>query len=474
MTAENEYNLSYDDIYQPNYRIEHSSENYQDCRNFYLEVYEKSPVDSSKWRSAPPDRWHLLARIFSDRIETHPVYTSPHAARYLKPKHGRFETVIIERQRFNGLPETIYDAFSEIGIGEGGLIFDSYSDGLGLIKELKTAWTTLSSIPNINTIVIRNKGISEIDGNLVFITKTKLNEIRKAFNRGYRRSRERLNLAKRMYVRNELLSVIDPDKFPRIVEVNDSEQLVEIKLAKANSSNATQSNPAQSTIENVREKIETLASESPKSLLALHSDIERITLKKMIERYEALLKKNLSENHWQQFFENNIFVLTMIFARPVHLLKASFHADPSKIAGSGAQIGDFLYAQGQSLAIVEIKKPSKPLMNKSPYRNDIYSPNSELSGSITQVLSQQNAMRSNWLYHKAYETETLKNSFPDVIKCVVIAGRTPVDEKVRRSFDMFRNACKDVEVITYDELLSKLQMLLDHLTPKEIDNEPPF
>lgn len=41
-----------------------------------------------------------------------------------------------------------------------------------------------------------------------------------------------------------------------------------------------------------------------------------------------------------------------------------------------------------------------------------------------------------------------------------------------RCFEVFRNACKDVEVITFDELLAKLEYLQQHLQP--VPEEVPF
>ncbi|UUZ73239.1 DUF4263 domain-containing protein [Polaromonas sp. P1(28)-8] len=54
----------------------------------------------------------------------------------------------------------------------------------------------------------------------------------------------------------------------------------------------------------------------------------------------------------------------------------------------------------------------------------------------------------------------------DVIKCVVVAGRMPTDSRKLRSFEVFRNACKDVDIVTFDELLAKLEFLDKQLTPK--------
>lgn len=154
----------------------------------------------------------------------------------------------------------------------------------------------------------------------------------------------------------------------------------------------------------------------------------------------------------------------MVFARPVALLHSQFHARGSMVNGAGAHIGDLLFAQGRELAIVEIKKPSTPLMQTRPYRNrDVFGPHLQLSGAITQVLHQQGLMRSNWLSH--LQDPTMRDLQPDTARCVVIAGTKPTEEGRRRSFEIFRNACKDVEVVTFDELLGKLRMLAQHLVP---------
>jgi len=115
----------------------------------------------------------------------------------------------------------------------------------------------------------------------------------------------------------------------------------------------------------VKTSVGLLAQEAPRELYELHAEIERVTLAKMIERYQQMLGEELPESHWQRFFEDNMFILSMVFARPVSLLHTQFHARGSMIHGAGAHIGDLLFAQGRELAIVEIKKPSTPLMQSS-------------------------------------------------------------------------------------------------------------
>lgn len=72
-------------------------------------------------------------------------------------------------------------------------------------------------------------------------------------------------------------------------------------------------------------------------------------------------------------------------------------------------------------------------------------------------------MRVRWQTHR-YDDPLFRDSRADVIRCVVIAGRTPIKDAHRRSFDIFRNACKEVDVVTFDELLGKLRLLQQHLS----------
>jgi len=55
------------------------------------------------------------------------------------------------------------------------------------------------------------------------------------------------------------------------------------------------------------------------------------------------------------------------------------------------------------------------------------------------------------------------------IRCVVILGTTPAETDRKRSFELFRNNLHDVLVITFDELIAKLQHLHHFLSA---DNAP--
>jgi hypothetical protein len=454
------------EVLNPSFELSHGIDHGVQYRDLYLQTYQRGAGDSNVWVAQPREQWHRLARMYPDRILTYPVFTNPHAQRYLNPKHGRLTSVIFHREEDEPLPETADAAVSEIDLALPWKCFSVCTYGLGLSPDLDEVWRSLSGIPAITAIGVTNAAMSTITESIAWITVSDLNRFRRSFERFKRLSRERVQLARRWDVRNNLLATLDPERFPYMAPAAAAAPLLEYVRTRASRANTGERAQRQAAVRAVRQELATLATEAPAEILQLHAEIERVTLSTMIERFASMLEQSQSEARWQQFFENNVLVLSLVFSRPVRLLHTQFHAQTSRLDGTGAQIGDFLFAeQGQALAIVEIKKPSSALLQATPYRNrEVFGPHSELSGAVTQVLYQRSAIRSNWLVHRT--EAALRDSQPDAIKCIVVAGTMPDDEAQKRSFELFRNACKDVEIVTFDELLGKLQLLLQHLTPR--------
>jgi hypothetical protein len=55
---------------------------------------------------------------------------------------------------------------------------------------------------------------------------------------------------------------------------------------------------------------------------------------------------------------------------------------------------------------------------------------------------------------------------------MVVAGNTEkelIDSDKRKSFELFRNGLKDVEIITFDELFIKVKILIDLLEGNNLE-----
>jgi hypothetical protein len=134
-----------------------------------------------------------------------------------------------------------------------------------------------------------------------------------------------------------------------------------------------------------------------------------------------------------------------------------------KFSGSGDKISDFAVkaAASGNLALIEIKVPETPLLETRAYRSDLYAPAREISGAVNQVLDQRYQLQKSITVLK--DTSGIWEVESYAVQGLVIAGRTPTGRAQLKSFELFRNGLKSVMVITFDELLSKLEQLLEVL-----------
>lgn len=456
-----------EDVLRPTFRLEAAIEGTEPVRKLFLQTYRLADDAARIWSATPEEEWPLLATILPDRIVMHPVHVNPHAKRYLTPKNGPFTSVIYDSGFGNNLPDEAEVAASNIE-GRLGLawgLFDPPSNGLGLNKNLDPMWQALARIRNSHTLAISRHPDTYAKEGVVSLGIDEVDKLRRAFNRITKSGRGLIRQTKHRIVHDDVLTRLDPERFRRVVQVNPP--LVEVRREGPRQAAVRERAERRSKVQSVRKQLDQLILEAPHELKMLHAEIERVTLAKMIEAFKTKLASKLSEAHWQVFFEQNKFVLSMAFARPVELTQTQFHAKGSTLTGVGAQIGDFLFKEyGQALAIVEIKTPETVLLQSAAYRGqDVFGPTSDLSGAVTQVLFQQSELRQRWMTHQ-HDNPNLRESGADAIKCVVVAGRMPTDLKKLRSFEVFRNACKDVDIVTFDELLAKLEFVEKQLSPE--------
>lgn len=431
--------------------------------HLYLETFVRSTTDDTKWDGAPSESWPLIASLTPSCIRLYPIHLNPHAQRYLSPQHGVFTSVVYEDNRGQKIPNDARGAISQLKSRLPWGIFKDLSEGFGLKKELTEVVHAISVLTKDAALRIVKAGNSRMGDGEVVVSAADMDSLRRAMNRIDRRKREGVKHAKQVTVFNELLTKLDPARLKRSDGVK-TQPLVTPSPATSRRANTLRRQAGEAAISQVRASLPVLAAANPVMLMSLQNEIERVTLAEMILKYEALLGQEMPEGKWQAFFETYQFVLSLAFARPVRLLHTQFHAQSTAVDGSGAQIGDFLLRQtGRGLAIVEIKRPDTELLRRTPYRNtQVFAPSKELSGAITQTLVQQNALRTHWFAHQAKE-RNLRESGTEYIQCVVIAGKMPIDEHQLTSFEVFRNACKDVEVLTFDELLEKLKYIRNQL-----------
>jgi hypothetical protein len=176
-----------------------------------------------------------------------------------------------------------------------------------------------------------------------------------------------------------------------------------------------------------------------------------------------------SEQFWQLTFNEHPYVLSQVFAVPVIFLEERAYVGGMKVDRRDAKFVDYLFSAESSreAILVEIKTPMTRLLGRE-YRGGVFAPSAEITGAVAQVLSQRAALIEN--FRDVVPEHVILQLFSP--QCVVIAGNAGAelaDRERRRSFELYRSSL-DVQIVTYDELFRKLEILaslfsLERATP---------
>ncbi len=205
--------------------------------------------------------------------------------------------------------------------------------------------------------------------------------------------------------------------------------------------------------------------ESKKVVLETREKIERRFLEDAINSFKKLSQRKLNNNKlekdWEKFLIENPWIISNLFATPVFFFQNQAYAGGKEINNTNGKVTDFLYKNEftDNIAIIELKTHKTDLLSAKPYRGkDVYSLSTELSGSINQVLNQRQNLIQEFIKLRTKD-EWFESYHP---KCLVIVGSIKdLPTGGIKTFDTFRNSLQGVEIVTFDELLKKLEFFND-------------
>lgn len=174
---------------------------------------------------------------------------------------------------------------------------------------------------------------------------------------------------------------------------------------------------------------------------------------------------NTDEKFWQQLFKKHSNILSAVIPSVVHIIEDQPYMGGKAIDNRGATIGDFLYKSGtDNVSIIEIKTPSTELLS-SEYRDNVYCPSKELAGSIVQIRKQKDNILKDY---NSIKVQSMKKgidfSVYDPKSYIIIGNTSDLTPFQLESFELFRNSLKDIEIITFNELIDKLRMFQKYIT----------
>lgn len=384
-------------------------------------------------------------------ISITPIITLPTHPNYLKQKYDQIESIILDVDfGYNSAPYTKEEVVNCLQLLPSGFIKD-LRYGLGLIKDYRFIISAIEEQTDFNQIWIgQEKTGWDFNRDLFNLNASDFDEMRRNCDRITRRARQAAQATKTATIYNLLAYRLGNEQ--RILPTdNDAiSKMLRIKI------NDTDKQAAMSLV--VEDK-STVKQTDPVTLTKLKNDIELVSLERLISSYEKLLTKKTKEDTWQRLFNENPFILSLAFGYPAIKISDQASVGGKRLSGDGEKITDYLIKNGvtNNLALIEIKKPSSVLLNKTAYRGAVYCASTELTGSVTQVLDQCYQLQQNIASIKSNDRIYDIESY--AVHCILIIGTMPNDEDERKSFEIYRRNSKNVQIITFDELLLKLKQL---------------
>lgn len=402
----------------------------------------------------------LMARMSRDALTMFPLDVREDKMTFLEPKYFslRAITVLSSAYRPWGLPDTV-GAFEELlaKLPPGFSRQPIY--GLGFKWEYRLIPEAIEEVVGVTELVIERGTRADLELPYFRLGMDRFESIRRSLDRIKDKARARALVDRGLVAFNETLHVALPDQYPRRFPEFKPGEIYELVQMRARQSNR-EVKDGLAAARVVRDDAKKIAIEEPQKLYELKATIEQVTLGQLIEEFEAKLQQKLQEGHWQKFFKANPFILGLAFPHPVILLQDQAYVGGTTINGRGESIVDFLMAQQFSgnLAVIEIKRPSTPLVELKPYRGDLHAPHRELAGGMAQVLEQKSQLLDNFAAKRS-QSPSLEQAQISAVNCILVVGTMPEEPNHVRSLELFRHAAKDVAVVTFDELLAKLKVL---------------
>lgn len=222
--------------------------------------------------------------------------------------------------------------------------------------------------------------------------------------------------------------------------------------------------------------------ETLKNKVLTKTDLDILTGRKDgLEQFKNFLcsESPINELEWQDFFKNNSWIFGYgLDYKFLSILQKEASVSSIDIGGKNEVKADFLLGDNNFTVIVELKRPDTPLFDNAQNRSESWRLSKDLIYAVSQILTQ----KAEW---EVKSQTTQFNSDGNPIyqstynpKAILIIGNTQQfggDNKdnlmKRKTFELFRRNSRDIEIVTFDELLEKAKFIVsDNRVDEEIED----
>jgi hypothetical protein len=190
---------------------------------------------------------------------------------------------------------------------------------------------------------------------------------------------------------------------------------------------------------------------------------------------EQNLSLHSEEKVFQHFLEKNEWIFGYgLDYRFKSILQREAHVSAGDLDGSNTSIADYLLADKSFITFVELKKPSTRLFGGVKNRAGAWSLSTELIHAVSQILEQKSAGQVRLETTRQYVNgeEVQQRAWDSKVVLIIgkwseLDGCPPQEKEIkRRTLELFRRDSRNIEILTYDELLERAAFIVARSTAR--------
>ncbi|WP_341901276.1 Shedu immune nuclease family protein [Fluviicola taffensis] len=338
-------------------------------------------------------------------------------------------------------------------------IVKSSAIGYGFTRQLKKFGEFVDNHLDVKEIIIEKGGKIEIDtkNKILYLNEHALKYLKDSSEQLSDRYRVSNNL-----LLQEQLNKLFPKAYKKPTKKYKSNSIFDA-LSKWSGNINDFSIEDQTSLQDLFEKLTLTPSFFSASSLAKTKEIiDSSYIKQTLDEFRTLIAIKTDgdrlEAKWQEFLHKHSWIFSAIFTQPVILFKREAYVGGKNMDNKDGKFNDFLLQNtlSENVTFLEIKTHKTDLMEEKPYRgSDVFAITKDLSGAIGQVLNQRDNFQKEYYTLKGKSDDPVKtlNS-----KCIVLVGDiNSLNKKQKDAFELFRSNSKDAEILTFSELLQKIE-----------------
>lgn len=196
---------------------------------------------------------------------------------------------------------------------------------------------------------------------------------------------------------------------------------------------------------------EFIASESVGSVNLLKATAQIESLKELAAELETAITAEHGESWWQTYIKSKILLIQQGYIKAIEKMNISIGT---------TKFPDFsLITHDNFLDILEIKKPSTEILKLDASRGNYYA-DSEIAKAVAQVENYISNVTAHSSDVRTYILDTYKINLKVVRpRGIILAGNASqfTEQKQKDDFRLLRQGLKNITILTYDELLTRLK-----------------